>query len=52
MALESLFLLKALAFAALMTALFVVYPAIRRSRRRKSGSVESRERVTKEENAR
>lgn len=49
--LESLFLLKALAFAALMAGLFVVYPAIRR-RRRRSGSVQSRERVTKEENAR
>lgn len=48
--LESLFLAKALAFAALMVGLFVVYPAIRR--RRKSWSMERRERVTKEENAR
>lgn len=31
--LESLLLLKALAFAALMAGLFLIYPAIRRKRR-------------------
>ena len=36
MTLEGLFLLKGVSFAALLAGLFVVYPAIRRRRRRKA----------------
>lgn len=36
MTLESLFLLKGVSFAALLAGLFVVYPVIRRRRRRKA----------------